>query len=64
MISIFFINGWDFILTSGPPAFLLDTCNVPEVMSKFSFTACLSSDRSDALRAKFQCEATCHCLVA
>ena len=55
MISIFFINGWDFILTSGPPAFLLDTCNVPEVMSKFSFTACLSSDRSDALRAKFQC---------
>ena len=45
-----------FILISRAPVFLMDTCNVPEVMLSFLSlqSTRLTSDRSDSLRAKFQ----------
>jgi hypothetical protein len=54
---VYYINSWDFTLTSRALPFLLDTCHVPEVLVKFSLTtdACLASNRSDSLRAGFQC---------
>lgn len=45
------------MLTSGAPAFFVDTCNAPEVMLSFLSlqSARLASNRSVSLKAKFQC---------